>query len=219
VKSPATNSQKNKSKKVINQSINLNSNNMKKISLIILLSTGVVFGVLAQGCCSKHDNHSHNAAETLEVKTGAAEQDFQKQLKEVYQSNLKLNEALVASDMKQATTAASNVKDALKKVDMKLLQGQDHQDWMQYLGTMNENISAIAGAQNLDAQRKAFAPFSEALYKSIKQFGVDGEKVYFQYCPMALNNQGGHWLSSSSDIQNPYYGSRMLKCGTTKEVL
>jgi len=27
------------------------------------------------------------------------------------------------------------------------------------------------------------------------------------------------WLSDNEKIKNPYYGSKMLSCGTTKEVL
>ena len=37
--------------------------------------------------------------------------------------------------------------------------------------------------------------------------------IYKQYCPMALNNTGGYWLSSEEKILNPYFGDKMLKCG------
>ncbi|MFT4674108.1 MAG: hypothetical protein ACI9R6_001009, partial [Saprospiraceae bacterium] len=28
-----------------------------------------------------------------------------------------------------------------------------------------------------------------------------------------FNNTGGYWLSNSKEIRNPYFGSKMLKCG------
>ena len=190
---------------------------MKKISLIIMLAMGI--NVIAY---SQHGNHSHSHTkdnEKMQVKEGTAVQEFQNQLADVYEQNVKLNEALVASDAQKAASSANEVKSALKKVDMALLKGQDHQDWMKYLETMNEKALIISNTSDIDSQRKAFSGFTDALYKSIKQFGIGGTKAYYQYCPMAFNNQGGYWLSDSKDIKNPYFGSKMLKCGVTKEVL
>jgi len=42
--------------------------------------------------------------------------------------------------------------------------------------------------------------------------------IYKDFCPMALDG-GAYWLSSEKNILNPYYGDKMLKCGTVKEVL
>lgn len=193
---------------------------MKKISLvlIVLLSTILVFGASAQHC-----NHAHQSGDMEkdgeQAKTGTVVQEFQKQLAEVYKANLKLNEALVASDKNKSANAAKNVKETLKKVDMALLKGQDHRDWMSYLQHMNESLVGIEGGQNLESQRKAFSDFSNALYKSVKQYGIDGQTAYYQYCPMALNNKGAYWISGIKEIQNPYFGSSMLKCGSTKETL
>ena len=44
-------------------------------------------------------------------------------------------------------------------------------------------------------------------------------KVYLGYCPMANGNTGGSWLAASSEIRNPYFGDKMLKCGSIKEVI
>jgi hypothetical protein len=30
---------------------------------------------------------------------------------------------------------------------------------------------------------------------------------------MAFGNTGAHWLSNTKEIQNPYFGDKMLKCG------
>ena len=45
----------------------------------------------------------------------------------------------------------------------------------------------------------------------------DGEKVYYQYCPMAFNNKGAYWLSNQSVIRNPYFGNEMLECGKVED--
>ena len=43
--------------------------------------------------------------------------------------------------------------------------------------------------------------------------------LYRQYCPMAFDNKGAHWLSETEAIRNPYFGEKMLSCGQTKETL
>jgi len=102
----------------------------------------------------------------------------------------------------------------MKNVDMSLLKGDAHSAWMEYLKPINEGLTTIASSENIADQRKAYSGVSEGLYKSVKAFGV-GETVYYQHCPMAKSS----WLSNSEDIKNPYYGSMMLTCGSTKEVL
>jgi hypothetical protein len=36
---------------------------------------------------------------------------------------------------------------------------------------------------------------------------------------MARNNQGGFWLSDDEEIRNPYFGDKMLTCGSVTEKL
>jgi len=90
---------------------------------------------------------------------------------------------------------------------------------MGYLKILNENLERIAGSNDLVLQRQAFSSFSDALYKSLKEFGAGGIMVYYAQCPMANNNSGAYWLSDSKEIRNPYFGSEMLTCGKVKETI
>jgi len=36
---------------------------------------------------------------------------------------------------------------------------------------------------------------------------------------MADDNKGGYWLSTEKKIKNPYFGSKMIKCGKVKEII
>ena len=40
-------------------------------------------------------------------------------------------------------------------------------------------------------------------------------KLYQQFCPMY--DKGSAWLSTSNEVKNPYYGSKMLKCGKVQK--
>nr|WP_293842934.1 efflux RND transporter periplasmic adaptor subunit [uncultured Arsenicibacter sp.] len=142
---------------------------------------------------------------------------FKKQLTSVYEASLKLTEALVASNPAGAKSAAVNVEKTLAGVDMLLLKGQAHTDWMTYLNAMNEGLKTLRNIGDLEKQRTAYAEFEDGLYRSIKAYGITDKPVYRQYCPMALNNKGSYWLSDEKPIRNPYFGNMMLTCGETKE--
>ena len=89
-------------------------------------------------------------------------------------------------------------------------------------GTTNADAKSLAiqinQSDNIEAQRKAFSLLSVEMEEIIRGSMSSGE-VYKQFCPMAFNNQGAYWLSKNKEINNPYFGQKMLKCGSTKEVI
>ena len=87
---------------------------------------------------------------------------------------------------------------------------------MKVLQKMNAAAVIISTSSNVDKQRQSFSELSDAYYAAIQQFNVSGLEAYYQFCPMAFNNQGGHWISQTKEIQNPYFGDKMMKCGYTK---
>jgi len=76
----------------------------------------------------------------------------------------------------------------------------------------------IQQSDNIEAQRKSFSLLTVEMEDVLKGSLSSGE-VYKQYCPMAFNNQGAYWISKNKEIRNPYFGDKMLKCGSTKEVI
>lgn len=149
---------------------------------------------------------------------GKADLNFQQQLAMVYKADLKLKKAFLAYQPEQIKTKVLPVKEALQNVDMKLLKGEAMKDWMKYHRVLESNLNQLAGAGNIKEQRVYFAQFNEALYKSIKAFGINGEKAFYDYCPMA-NGKGGYWLSDNKEIQNPYLADTMPGCGSVKTVI
>jgi Cu(I)/Ag(I) efflux system membrane fusion protein len=137
----------------------------------------------------------------------------------VFTSYIELKDAFVASDAGKVKTEAMEAKDAVGKVDMKLLSGAAHNDWMSYLSPIETSLKEIQSSTDLEAQRKSFSTLSDNLYKSIKAFGLGGKQAFYEFCPMAFNNEGGYWLSDQEQIRNPYFGDKMLTCGEVKEKL
>ncbi len=66
---------------------------------------------------------------------------------------------------------------------------------------------ALAKAKDIEAARAAFGDLSAGMVGYRKLVGGDGPKV--AYCPMADKS----WLQNGKKITNPYFGSKMLRCG------
>ena len=197
---------------------------MKNTSLLILLFSAIM---LVQ-CAEKKQTQEQGAPEaaavdTAQVSAAGPQFDvaaaFRQQLSAVFTAYVSLKEALIASDMAQARSGAEATRQALKNVDMSLLSGPAHQDWMNHAAGLESSLSSIHGAKDLEAQRTAFSALSDHLYKSIKAYGLDGNTAYYDFCPMAFNNKGGYWLSDQEQIRNPYLGDQMLTCGSIRETL
>jgi hypothetical protein len=144
---------------------------------------------------------------------------FRRQLTTVFDSYVQLKDAFVSSNAEKVKKEASKTQDALKKVDMKLVKGAAHNDWMTYVGDMESSLTSIAGAGDIEAQRTEFSKLSNALYKAIKAYGLSERTAYYEFCPMAFDDKGAFWLSDESKIRNPYFGDKMLTCGSVEETL
>jgi len=165
------------------------------------------------------DNKSMSTAKGAMKIDKSVDKIFVKQLTEVYLSHLDLQNAFLASDPGKVKPSAPQITDALKKVDMSLLNGSMHNHWMEGLKAMNKSLDRIKTTDDIESQRLAYADFNETLYAAIKMFGIASQTVYYQFCPMARNGNGAYWLSPDKEIKNPFYGDAMLTCGKIKEVI
>lgn len=204
---------------------------MKSIPVLIL--TAVVFLFAQCGGAKKeeaadhehdHAKHEEHASTESEIAAAGAPQftvdaAFQKQLSDVFTAYVALKEAFVASDPAKVKTEASATLKSLAGADMKLLTGAAHNDWMTYLGGLEGALKKIEGSADIEEQRKLFVDVTDGLYKSIKAFGLGGATAYYEFCPMAFDNQGAYWLSNEEKIRNPYFGDKMLTCGNVQEKL
>ena len=143
---------------------------------------------------------------------------FQQQLKQVYDNYINLKDALVEDNSVQASSDAKKLISSFRKIDMKLLKGEVHKQWMTLEGHIQSSASSISKSSEIETQRDHFKKLSTHLIKAVQLFGVN-EKVYVEFCPMADDNNGAYWLSKEEQILNPYFGDAMLKCGEVKQTI
>ena len=155
--------------------------------------------------------------ETAPDHTAHTPEAFSKQLMSVVDDYLLLKDALVASDASQARQGAEKFLMTLGKVDMSLLKGDAHRYWMGKLESLKAHGNGISESQDIEEQRKQFSFLTNTLVEDLTAFGTGGDTLYLQHCPMAFNNEGADWLSSGEEIRNPYFGDKMLTCGSIKE--
>lgn len=145
--------------------------------------------------------------------------EFKQQLVKVSETYLKLKDAFVTTDKDKAAIAAKQLSEALTVVDMALVKGNAHMYWMDQLNAMQAHNGKISNLDDVEEQRKQFYFLSQALIKSIKVFGMPNDTLYVLHCPMANDNNGADWISKEKEIQNPYFGDKMLACGSVLETL
>jgi Cu(I)/Ag(I) efflux system membrane fusion protein len=152
-----------------------------------------------------------------EKKTMETPQAFRQQITVVAEAYFELKNGLVESDEGVVKAASAKVKNSLAKVDMALLQGQAHDHWMALEKQLSEAAGMIEKAKDIESQREHFEMLSEQILEMTESFGIEKDKVYKQFCPMAFDDKGAYWLSEIEEIRNPYFGDDMLTCGEVKE--
>ena len=177
---------------------------MMKSGLVVTLS----IGILSLSACSTGTNKETAEKNTTDSTSATAVTPVAKAVFEdpkgaaVYEHYLHLKDALIKADVAEVQTAAAALQTAL--TDAGNSKGADI-------------AGKIASTGKIDAQRAELEGLSEEVETVVKAAKIKGGIIYKQYCPMANAGKGGYWLSSNSDIRNPYYGDEMLNCGETKE--
>lgn len=117
-------------------------------------------------------------------------------------SYLSIQEALAADDLSAAQIAASGVDFHAESDDTPLIAA----------------VRSISDANDIEAARVGFEKFSAIVIAQLVSSSELSESLYLAHCPMAFGNKGASWVQSGKTITNPYFGSKMLHCGTLKPI-
>lgn len=125
-----------------------------------------------------------------------------------------LKDALVADDNAKAKELGAILATSLGNLDVSSnfsdTQKADLKDIIEDAVEHAEHISE----SDIDHQREHFKVLSKDVVDMVAITGTKNT-LYQQFCPMY--DGGSAWLSMSKDIKNPYYGSKMLKCGEVQK--
>ncbi len=79
-------------------------------------------------------------------------------------------------------------------------------------------IAKISEVEDVEQQRELFNELSQKIEPFLQAALKEGE-IFKQYCPMAFNDEGAFWFSVDEEIFNPYFGDKMLHCGSVKAII
>lgn len=151
--------------------------------------------------------------------TVATPEKFTTQLTDFVNQYFELKNSLVQSNFQLTQASAKKLESAINKIDMKLLNDKAHTVWMEHYSKIKNDIGQLQTAKDIEKQREIFSALSNQIIETVETFGLKTETVYVAYCPMALDGTGAYWLSELEEIKNPYFGTKMLKCGEVKKTI
>lgn len=186
---------------------------MNKLKSTIALACIITFSF----SCSEKDNKeaTNQAGIELEEDTSSTTEKSltenaslkfaDENITEIITAYLTLKDALVATDGEKASEEAKNLFSILEASDI------------QTKKSLKMEVEKITKTTDPKIQRVAFDLISQQVLILAKSVILTEGKLYKQYCPMAKNNEGAFWLSTSNEIRSPYFGDQMITCGSVEE--
>jgi hypothetical protein len=140
-------------------------------------------------------------------------------VKEIVSTYLQLKNALVKDNSADAATRGTELEKAFKNFDKNVLTTDQKKIFEDVEADAREHAEHIGqNSGNIEHQREHFEMLSNDMYDLIKTFS-GGQVLYKEFCPMYNDGKGASWLSETKEIKNPYFGKKMLTCGTVTEEL
>lgn len=137
----------------------------------------------------------------------------------VVKAYLELTEALAADDAAKGGAAVATLRAALKGATPHGLEGEAAEDFKTQMAAIESSLPP-AGTASIDDLRGRLPDLTRAVETYLWTFGHEGpQPVVKIFCPMAFENKGANWIQSDSQVRNPYFGSKMLRCGEVKATL
>ncbi len=167
----------------------------------------IFFAIVSLTIFSCKENVKENEPEVVTVdnaepkiyEIAKAEAEFNDpKVEAVFNQYLQVEAALVNTDATKTSAEAAKLQLLLKELNAE--------------ETTQTAAATMASSEDIKIQRENFEALSSGM-ETVLKGAIKSGMLYKQFCPMAFNNKGAYWISSSKDIMNPYFGDKMLKCG------
>ena len=181
---------------------------MRKV--IILLSLALVsWGAFTQNSHSKKANSS-KVQPFIKVRQSTS-------ASAIIDNYLAMKDALVNENSKNAASIGKELIEVFSKFDASGVTNQQKSEVTTTIKDVTQQAKHIADNSGDIAKQRHYFEFLTNGVKDLIVITGSDRPLYQAYCPMYNNNKGGAWLSTSKEISNPYFGSKMLKCGSVQQ--
>jgi Cu(I)/Ag(I) efflux system membrane fusion protein len=198
---------------------------MKKTLIVVIALAAVVLIARPFFCNGKDDKSGKEAADVKQqpLSIAANTDAFNQSYTQLLNAYVSLKDALVASDTAKASAAARTLRTAADSLKVNEIKGDStgliKETAQTFTGTITGSAQALVAEKDIEGKRKEFGNIADALWSLTRTVRYKGQKLYWDYCPMAFDNKGAYWISYERDIKNPYFGSKMMTCGSVEDSL
>jgi len=139
---------------------------------------------------------------------------FVQSLSPIYSAYLDAQETLASDDLSGFLDAAQRLNASVDTVKTVGLVGETLGLWRRAM----TNLKTDSPVATIDDARIRFETITLAILDLQSKFGnASEETLYTAFCPMAFDFKGAKWIQRGTEINNPYFGSQMLRCGDIQE--
>ncbi|MCG2431093.1 DUF3347 domain-containing protein [Aequorivita xiaoshiensis] len=201
---------------------------MKKVNVTTMMIAVAVLGLTVISCKDEKTEHTEEAGMHSEMNhekgmdhdnmsasnTGMDSNTQNLQAKQVLTDYMTLKDALVATDEKAAADAGKQLQNTLQSFDVSNFTTEQQTELKDIIEVATEHAEHISRS-DVAHQREHFQMLTKDVTDMVAITGTENT-LYQQFCPMYADG-GGAWLSMEREIKNPYFGSKMMKCGKVKK--
>ena len=159
----------------------------------------------------KDGDDDHDKGATMKARDIEASTQKNGATSTIIDGYLQIKNGLVADNKDNAAKGGTALLTAFSNFDMSQLNEEQHKAYMDIVEDAKEQAEHISESP-LEHQREHFETLSTDISDLVALLGTD-KTLYLDYCPMKKTN----WLSESKEIKNPFFGSKMLTCGSVKK--
>lgn len=157
----------------------------------------------------QEDAHNHEGSEMM------ADNSSNGASSAIIDNYLEIKNALVADNQEDAAKAGWMLVTDFENFDKSSYSSEEQQELTDIIEDAKEHAEHISESP-IEHQREHFDILSKDVIDMIAITGTS-QKLYQDFCPMYNDNKGAQWLSTTEEIKNPYFGSKMMGCGKVQK--
>ena len=202
---------------------------MKKFLLIVVVLVVALIGAWYFGLFKGKDKPSGPKPEGLTVSKHS--NSFNESMSNAMNSYYTLTESFVNWDTTKVNASLAELKTSVDSLRIQEMEKDTaiYPTVQSQWESIKAEISGMQADTAIYEKREDLNMLSQQLFDLLRIVKYDAAKVYYQECPMALNNyeSSAFWLSTEGDkkkrrnpylgLHDPKYGKAMLECGSTRD--
>tara|TARA_B100000809_G_C15118598_1_gene523396 strand:- start:902 stop:2683 length:1782 start_codon:yes stop_codon:yes gene_type:complete len=157
--------------------------------------------------------------DTVQSSPISVNKEVKESLIPLYNLYIELKNTLVNDDFTNAIRTAKKFETVFNKINGSIFKGEAHNIWMKHSSIAKKSINELINSTGIESSRKHFISLSTQMIILAKKFNPTQKTLYIQHCPMADQDKGADWISIDEEIENPYFGTTMLKCGEVQTTI